>query len=226
VELEPEQRDAAPGEVIPRPPPEGYVESRRVALEGARERLFVGGDAAAILARISNEDPLRVYELGARRVRERFLFVDLERLHEVSLAFVARAAAVEPGSRPDADWLQEWVDRAIDSILCEDREEQRSLAAPNDPDDRRYLTLAVTLGIAHSAARSALVAFNALPERARLGFFRLLIQNVSVQETLAEGHWKVPDELRHDVWDGLRALGHLKEGEVIGAHQNRGRKKP
>jgi hypothetical protein len=225
AELEPEQRPAAPGEVIPHPPPEGHAESRRNSLETARERLFAGNDATAILARISNGDPLRLYELGAVRVRERFLFIDLERLHEVGLAFVARAAAVDGESRVNEAWLRDRIDRAIDSILWEDREEQRSLAAPNDPDDRRYRTLAITLGITHSAARSALVAFNALSDRARRGFFRLLIENVPVPETLAEGHWNTPDELRHDVWDGLRALGHLKEGEVLGAHQGRGKRK-
>ena len=225
TELGPEQRSVAAGELIPAPPPEGYAASRQAALASAQVRLFASLDPTVILARISNEDPLRLFELGARRVRERYVFIDLERLHELCLAFVAHAAAVERGCQPDEAWLVARLDRAIDSILSEDREEQRSKAAPNDPDDRRYHTLAVTLGVEPSMGRSAVVNFNALPDRARRGFFRLLIDNASVQDTLAEGLWKEPAELRHEIWDGLRALGHLQEGEVLGADRNKGRRK-
>ncbi len=220
AKLEPRVREGADssGELIPAPPADHEI-SRRTALRTAPARLFASSDPAAILARIANGDPLRLFELGARRVRERFLFIDLERLYELSLAFVARTAAVERRNDADEAWLTSLVERAIDSILTEDSEEQRAQAAPNDPEDPRYKIFAVTLGVDPALTRSAVVNFNGLAERARKGFFRLLIENREVQETLAEGHWREPHDLRLDIWDGLRALGHLREGEVVGQYK-------
>ncbi len=224
VEVGPERQAVSPAEVVSRTPQAEHEASRRAALAMAA-RLFASGDPATILARISNEDPLRLYELGARRVRERFLFVDLERLQELSLAFVAHAAATTRGEQADENWLVIQMDRAIDSILAEDAQEQRSKGAPNDPEDSRYRTLAITVGVQPSLGRSAVVNFNALGERARRGFFRLLIENRTVEETMAEDSWKEPSDLRHDIWDGLRALGHLLPGEVLGQNAKKGRRK-
>lgn len=209
-------------ELIPHPPPKDAPPASAAHATG-RARLFAILEPPAILARISSGDPLRLYELGARRVRERFFFVDQDRLYELVLAFVAHHAAVEKQHDPGDDWLRGIVDRAIDSILTEDAEEQRRMAAPNDPQDRRYYHLGLSVGVEPHVARSAVVNFNALPDRTRMGFFRLLIENKSVADTLAEGIWE-PDELRHDIWDGLRALGHLREGEVIGKAARRRRK--
>jgi len=211
------------GELIPQPPPTHETSPRGVAPPSERARLFASHDSSAILARISSGDPLRLYETGARRLRQRYHFVDQDRLYELVLAFVAHHAAVEKQRDPDDAWLTAVVDRAIDSILTEDAEEQRRMAAPNDPQDPRYYHLGLSVGVEPHVARSAVVNFNALPDRTRMGFFRLLIENKSVKDTLAEGIWE-PDELRHDIWDGLRALGHLREGEVLGKAARKRRK--
>jgi hypothetical protein len=184
-------------------------------------RLFADPDPGAIFNRISSGDPLRIYELGARRLRERFVFVDADRLYELALAHVATIAALEQRRDADESWLRSVMDRAIDSILTEDSEEQRAHPPLNDRDDRRYYHLGLSLGVEPELARSAVVNFNAMPERARRGFFLLLIENRSVADTLAEGYWPKPEDLRYDIWDGLRALGHLRPGETLGKRRRR-----
>jgi len=195
-----------PHEIIPVPPPEQA---------SGPARWFASGDPGSILACISSGDPLRLFDLGVRLVRSRYLLIDPERLHEVALAFVAHAAALEGRRDAPESWLLAVIERAIQSILVDDAEEERRLAAPNDPDDPRYQHLSMALVIDPQLARAALVRFNALPERTRHAFVSLLIDAKSVEATLIEGPWE-PNELRNDVWEGLRALGHIGQDEDPG----------
>src|SRR6185436_20448365 len=71
------------------------------SLEGASERATREADAAAlirrmagkpasdVLSRISNGDPLKLYPLCARRIRDVYLVLDPERVFERLLALVA-----------------------------------------------------------------------------------------------------------------------------------------
>jgi hypothetical protein len=173
---------------------------------GQRLQRLVRGQPAEILARISADDPLRVLELGASRLRETFFLIEPERLQERALARVAvigaRARPVELG----APWLLEQVDHAIHRIIDEDREEELARPFDCDPEDPRFYFLRSGYIVKPRFARAAALAFNALPERPRKGFFRLLIERLPVADCLALG-WE-PEELRRDVWRCLGALGY------------------
>lgn len=75
------------------------------AVEMAEDRVhllprLLRGTAGEILSRLSDDDPLRLFELGTRRARERFLLYDADRLYERLTARVGPGGSSCPGEGP------------------------------------------------------------------------------------------------------------------------------
>ena len=164
---------------------------------------------AEIVKKLTAGDPLQLRELAARRLRERALFVDTDRLFagtavEIAHAVAARGPSRDRTSAPrDAvDWLLARVDAAIDGALCEDREEDRLGIAPRGEAIHPVPFLPA---VEPGRARRAALEFNALPDAARKAFFALLIEGQSIEACLARGLGP-SDVLRERVRWGLRAL--------------------
>lgn len=175
--------------------------------------LLAGSSPEAILAKITQGDPLRLHEMCGRRVRELSLLLDPDRLHEHSLSWIAVAATRAASGEIDSGWLTRMVDCTIERCLREDREQQH--VAPGSPpaDLKHYSFIHEAFGTESGLVRSAAVAFNALEQRARRGFFALLVEGKSVEECLEEGLG--PREmLRDNVLQALCALGHLNQEEL------------
>ncbi len=180
-----------------------------------RYELLHGGDPEAILARIAQGDPLRLCDLVGRRIRELSLLIDSDRLHEKALAVIALAAARETEPRFGPDWVLKAVDLAIQRILREDREEERVSAGSPPEKPSHYAFIHLAFGTEPGMTRSAAIAFNDLAPIARRGFFALLVEGKSVEECLDEGLGP-RDFLRMNILQSLKALGHIKSGEIVG----------
>ncbi len=207
--------------------PEGGKVARGAIPPPARAQDFVGTrpelpDARVILAdagstpeevyaRISNGDPLDLMPLCAIRMRERAYLLDLDRILARVQAITAVGACVEQQDRGSLAWLIDKVDRAIWKVLQEDEERERS-GIP-DLDDCHHLFLVQAFAIERAIARTAAVRFNALDERTRQVFFRLLVEGSDVETCLAEG---LGDRktLREDALRSLCALGYINEKEL------------
>jgi hypothetical protein len=168
---------------------------------------LVRGEPAEILARITAEDPLRLFELGASFLRTRFFLMEPERLHEQALLRVAVNGARAGETELDRPWVEAQIDHALNRLIDDDREEERRRPLDCDPEDGRYAFLRRGFAVVPACARAAELAFDTLPERARRGFFYLLMERRPVVECLALGIWEA-DELRRDVWRCLGALGY------------------
>lgn len=168
------------------------------------ERLF-RGTVSEVLARLAADDPLRLYELGARRCRERYFLFDADLLFERLVARVAYVGAqVQPLER-GADWLVRQVDHVLDQWIDDEREEE--VLSPFDcpPEDPRYAFLR-SVWVEPRFARAASLAFSTLPDRTRRVFFFLMLEKRSVEDALALGLWTEEDLMR-DCWRVLGALG-------------------
>jgi hypothetical protein len=170
-------------------------------------------EPAEILGRIADGDPLQLYPLCAHRIQERYFVLDADRVHERALAFVATAVGVEIDAIARPDWLISIIDRAIESRLNEDREEERAGKVPCEPTDQRYRIFVESFGTEPTLARAAAVRFNGLEERNRRGFFHLLIYGEAIETCLEKGMGP-PDDLRNDILTALWALGHLDDQEL------------
>jgi hypothetical protein len=138
------------------------------------------GTAEEILARLSSDDPLRLYEFGSRRARERFFLFDADRLFERLVARVAYAGAQVKPAETDASWLVAQADHVLEGLIEEEREEERRTPHDCNPEDPRYPFIR-SLWVDPRYARAASLAFNTLPERARRAFFCLMLNNEQAQ---------------------------------------------
>jgi hypothetical protein len=181
---------------------------------------MAGRPPSEILARISGGDPLGLQGICSLRLRDQALLIDFDRLLERSLAAVAIAASRSTADEFVPEWLLKQVDHAIHGILAEDAEEERMApgAPPSDPKYYRFVHLAYATEM--GLVRTATVNFNALPSDARQAFFRLLVDGLPVDDCVRElGTSR--GKLREDTLSALRALGHIKPGEVIGSSKRK-----
>ncbi len=180
-----------------------------------RYELLQGADPESILARISQGDPLRLCALVGKRLRERSLMIDPDRVHEKSLAVMALAAARATEPQLDLEWVLKALDLAIERVLREDREEERVAAGCPPENPAHYAFIHLAFATEPGMTRSAAVAFNDLPPLARRAFYALLVEGKSVEECLEEGLG--PREfLRMNILQSLKALGHIRSGERVG----------
>ena len=203
-------------EILPEPPPVSQVDPQSFLGR------LAGKPPSEILAKISAGDPLGLQGICSLRLRDQALLIDFDRLLERSLAAVAIAASRSSADEFIPEWLLGQVDLVIRGILAEDAEEERLApgSPPRDPKYYRfvYLAYAVEVGL----VRTATVNFNALPIDARQAFFLLLVDGRPVDDCVRE-LGTTRGKLREDTLDGLRALGHIKPGEVIGSSKRKRR---
>ncbi len=215
----PAQRNIPSRELIPEPPPP----VSQVDPIAFLTRLL-GKTPSEILSRISSGDPLGLQGICMLRLRDQALLIDSDRLVERALAWVAVSASRAQADELIPEWLLKQVDFAIARILAEDQEQE--LLAPGSPpeDDKHYRFIHQAFGTERGLVRSTAVNFNRLPHLARRGFFRLLVDGIPVDDCVRELE-TTREALRADILDALRALGHLRPGEVIGSRQTKKRKR-
>lgn len=197
-------RPAVSLEVSPRSP---LADSRADA--DTLIRRMAGKPASEILARISNGDPLKLYELCARRIRDTYYVLDPDRVFERALAIVAVGIEIEAESCTRPEWLLGALDRAIQSTLEHDREEERAGLPAENPEAHFRLFLEAFY-LDPPLARLASVRLNGLEERVRKGFQLLIVEGRPLEEVLALG-LSPPERLQKDILTALEAIGLIDE---------------
>lgn len=191
------------------------VERGATRLAPAARALLVGSQGE-VLARLTAHDPLRVRALVGRRIAERYLLLDAQRVHLASLARIARGARRYRGNPSLERWLEREVDAAIDATLAEELELDRSRAleprvadSGSPRDDARevgaWAELARPLGLPPRAMRSACARFNALPSEEREAFVQLVLERRSPDE-LARASGRTLTELARRARRGVEAV--------------------
>jgi hypothetical protein len=181
---------------------------------GALLERLAGRPASESLSRLASDDPLKLYEQVARRIRERWFVIDPDRVFEHALPIVAVSLEHEPEGCSQPDWLTARVDRAIHLVLDADREEDRR--GPLDTDgfsDPRFAVFVTTFLVEPPLALAAAVRLNGLNDRVRRVFFELMIEARPVEECLERGLGP-PEQLRMDALTALWGLGHLDDDEL------------
>jgi hypothetical protein len=148
-----------------------------------------GEDASAILAHLSEGDPLRLQEASARRLREVWYLLEPERVYLRALAVCAKAASKEDPP-PDLDaWKRTKIDLAIEQLVRADYEAERAHPEIVAEEEKVFPLLTDSLMLDPELVRFASVAFNALDPLPRRAFFELLIEGREVAEMVEAGPW-------------------------------------
>ena len=172
------------------PPPDARDDPSAGAVEArlaARATLASEMPLEHKLAAIATADPLDLYPLGARRVRDRCLYLDPDRVHDESVFnVVALSVALEPQDEFD-DWLVARVDEAIDNLVRRDGEALRRSVFEADLVRESGEYLNGCWGLPPGEAVMAAARFNLLPEESRRTFFALLVEHRSIEACLEEG---------------------------------------
>ncbi len=184
-------------------------------------RLLTGDSPREILRRLLDSDPLGL-ELRIRdRLAQRALLLDPERL----LARAgARTAYAVHGSRiqvPTREFVLGCIDEAIEELVREDHESERS-SQPLAAHDQRFDFLADALGVRVEKARRACVVFNELPDEVRRAYWALVIEGRSVARCGSLGLGS-PEEVEGNVKRALLALSLLEDPGPQGRGSRRDR---
>src|SRR5262245_3230055 len=147
--------------------------------------LFAAPAPSAILARLVDEDPLRVRARVASGLRDEAYLIDADRVELRALARIARAAVRYDGRPEIGAWLAAIVRESIEELVREDLETEG--AAAGDETAGAMGQLAAPLGLDPAAMSRACAAFNRLPQPDRRAFFDLVIQARSLDELCREG---------------------------------------
>jgi len=132
-----------------------------------RARELLRGTAREILARIVPDDPLRLRAAAGRRIVERALLCDVERV--CLRAQVLCALAGWDGTGDFERWRAERVDEALAAVLAEDRSAlEQERVEPLTP-------FAAPLALDARALASACARFNALALEERRAFHALVL---------------------------------------------------
>jgi hypothetical protein len=193
-------------------------EARRMKERAGMLSRLLRGSPEENLARLAEDDPLRLLTWSATRLRERFLLVDPERIFVRALGQIAFDGAGSTETL-DTGWVQARLDRSIDIVLDEEREEERSMPFQCPPEDPRYGGLR-EIGVVGIFARTASTFFNAAPHHARLAFIYACLERRTLDECLRAGSWNLKS-LHEDIWSGLRTLGyHRRDGRPEGCGEH------
>ena len=163
------------------------------------------GSSAEILGRLVADDPLRLAEFGARRMRARYFLFDPDRITERLMARVAHAGARARPEDLDRQWLEGQTDQVLGDLIEEDRNEEGDAPMDCVPEDPRYEILR-SIWVEDRFARAASLAFNTLPESCRRAFYHLALEERSVESVLALDIWD-EDGLHRDICRAIGALG-------------------
>jgi len=169
----------------------------RPAESAAREsfagsELLSGANASQILEKIAPSDPLGITARCGARLHSRAQLIAHERAVARSLAQTAYAALRYRGQPELAVWLDAQIDRALDMLLNDDREDEAAGRPTDEPWDPRFAFVSEVWGVSPALARRACVVFNALPIVVRSAWWALTVQGKSINRCVAEGFGPPP----------------------------------
>lgn len=174
---------------------------------------FLRGESAEwILARLSEGDPLRLAERCARRLREKWVLLDPERVCLRALGVCAEAAAREAAPADLEAWVATKVDATIERLVDEDREAERTRPGELSEEEQKFELLTRSLLVEPGLVRTVSVAFNDLGPLPRRAFFELLIEGAEPLEVIERGPWN-KEELHAAVLNALRVIGYDVTGK-------------
>lgn len=168
------------------PPPEHGGEPIAKPCYPGHELLH-GSSASQILAKIAPGDPLGVAARCKARLDVRAQLIAHERAVARSLAQVAFAAVRYRGEPDLASWLDRQIDRAIDALLNDDREDEIARRPTDEPWDPRFAFVSEAWGVSPALARRACIVFNDLPSIVRQAWWALTVHGKSINRYVAEG---------------------------------------
>ncbi len=152
-------------------------------------RCLQGDDAEEVAARLSSGDPLELAPRSARRLRERWVLLEPERVHLRVLAVCARAARIEEPAADLQVWVLAKIDLAIEQLVRADLEAERARPELLSEEDMQFPLLTESLLLEPELVRAASVAFNALDDPPRRAFFELVIEGRTPPEVIESGPW-------------------------------------
>jgi hypothetical protein len=158
----------------------------------AGSELLSGADAAQILHKIAPADPLGIAARCGARLHARAQLIAHERAVARSLAQTAYAAVRYRGQPELGAWLDAQIDRALDTLLNDDREDEAAGRPTDEPWDPRFAFVSEVWGVSPALARRACVVFNALPIVVRQAWWALTVQGKSINRYVAEGSGPPP----------------------------------
>ena len=164
----------------------------------------LSGSPRQVLARIVPGDPLRVRARVARRLAERRLLLDADRVQLRALARLARGGGVSGERLSHESRVDSCVDAAIDDVS----EERASSGA--------FAELAAPLGLPPETARRACRAFNARPDAERAALWLLAFES-RAPDLLAERAGVSPRELERRAARALAAMLAAEEPARVGS---------
>jgi len=163
-----------PATLPPRSAPDGASRVAESPAAGAREPgALLRGGTREVLARLADGDPLALRPRVARALLRRRLLVDASRAWWRALAAVARRAGRPRGGRSLERWLDQEVERALDTLSGD---------GPPGPLTEGEHRLALALGLEPERLPAALARFHALSFEVRDAFFRLCVEGRSLDE--------------------------------------------
>jgi len=148
--------------------------------------LFEGDSSLEILHRLYEGDPLGLEDRCTRRALGQALLIDPQRLLTSAMARVAVDARDYLGDPPLDTWIESCIDRAADSVIARDTEQECAGLPAHDSHDSHHLLLANRLGIERPLARRTAIVFHHLPLQVRRDFYGLVIQRKGVEEYATE----------------------------------------
>lgn len=152
------------------------------------QSIFEGRSPREILARLVEGDPLRISEGCAGRIVERAVILDPDRLLLRAVARVAHAGFSYRGMPPFREWLRGCLDLAIDDLVREDVEYERSGMPIAETGDKLYRGVAEGLGIEPGLARRVCVEINTMEDDMRHAFFAVHVLRKTIHRHVAEGY--------------------------------------
>lgn len=140
----------------------------------------------AVLARLTDGDPLGVRAVVGARLRERSQLFDADRIHLRALALIAREAGSFSGRPALGSWVGDRVERALDEVLLEARKDTLDSEVDAPGAAGAFGVLGAPLGLRPAAAQAATLALNQLPQPERRAFLGLVIESRPLDELAAE----------------------------------------
>jgi hypothetical protein len=134
-------------------------------------------------------DPLRLREGTARRLREVWFLLEPDRVFHRSLAVCADAARCDEPPEDLAAWAATKIELAIEQLVREDRSAESSHPDVLTEEEQTFPLLTDCFFLEPGLVRAASVAFNALDAVPRRAFFELVILGREVPEVIEAGPW-------------------------------------
>lgn len=167
---------------------------------------FLRGEPGEIYARMLENDPLRLREKCAVRLRERWFLIEPDRAFLRSAACASLSAAQDDPPADLESWTRARIDQAVEQILEADRAAEFAGDAPDD-EQRVFPLLTDCLLVAPDRVRAVVHAFHALDDLTRRAFFELMVEGREVLDVLEGGPWDA-DQLHDHAVASLRIFGY------------------